>query len=178
MKINNRQQWLAIVAGAAVALLLGDRLVLTPLTKSWADRSARLVELRKLVTNGEAAQERERAVRSRWDGMRTNTLSADVSLAEQQLLKAFDRWSQDAHISITSLKPQWRHTADDYLTLECRVDAFGSLATVSRFLYNVEKDAMAVKVEAVELSARDNTGNQLTLGLQVSGLVLQAPEKR
>jgi hypothetical protein len=31
---------------------------------------------------------------------------------------------------------------------------------------------MALKLESVELSARDTTGQQLTLDLQISGLVL------
>ena len=63
------------------------------------------------------------------------------------------------------------------MTLECRVDAAGNLMTVSRFLYNIEKDPLGFKVETVELSARDENGSQLALGLLVSGLVLQAQEK-
>lgn len=50
------------------------------------------------------------------------------------------------------------------------MDGFGSLSTISRFLYEVEKDPMALKVDLVELSARDNEGKQVTLGLLVSGL--------
>jgi len=52
------------------------------------------------------------------------------------------------------------------------VEASGNLGTLSRFLYDIEKDPMALKLESVELSTRDNTGQQLTLDLQISGLVL------
>ena len=62
------------------------------------------------------------------------------------------------------------------MTLECRVDAFGSMQTLTRFLYNIEKDPLALKVDLVEISGRDNEGQQLTLGLQVSGLLLNPPE--
>jgi hypothetical protein len=58
------------------------------------------------------------------------------------------------------------------MTLECRVDGFGNLSALTRFLYDVEKDPMALKVEAVEIAARDNDGQQLSLALQVSGLLL------
>ena len=88
------------------------------------------------------------------------------------MLRSFDRWSDASRVSITSVKPQWKHDADDYVTLECRVDAAGSMATVARFLYEIEKDPLALRVEAVEISARDNDGQQLTLGLQLSGLLL------
>ena len=119
---------------------------------------------------------REQSIRQRWESMRTNTLPNPVSVAESQVYKAFDRWSQDSQISITSIKPQ-KQNADDYLTVEFRVDAFGSLSTLTRFLYNVEKDPLAVKVEGVEISSRDNEGQQLTLGLQVSGLLLNQAEQ-
>jgi len=36
---------------------------------------------------------------------------------------------------------------------------------------------MALKLESVELGARDKDGQQLSLALQVSGLVLNAQEK-
>ena len=41
MPIKNRQQFLLIAAGAALVLLAGDRLVLSPLLKAWGQRAAR-----------------------------------------------------------------------------------------------------------------------------------------
>ena len=61
------------------------------------------------------------------------------------------------------------------MTLECRADAAGSLPALTRFLYEAEKDPLALKVEAVEITARDNDGQQLSLALQVSGLLLNPP---
>jgi hypothetical protein len=52
------------------------------------------------------------------------------------------------------------------------------MGAVSRFLYDVEKDPMALRLEIVEVSSRDAEGQQLALGLQVSGLVLTPQEKR
>ena len=57
-----------------------------------------------------------------------------------------------------------------------RVEASGNLATLSRFLYEIEKSPMALKLDSVEITARDKDGQQLALGLQVSGLVLNSPE--
>jgi len=88
------------------------------------------------------------------------------------MLKAFDRWSQASSVSVSSLKPQWRQTDEDYTLLECRADASGNMETLSRFLYEVEKDPLALKVEALEITSHDNDGQQLSLGLQVSGLLL------
>jgi Tfp pilus assembly protein PilO len=172
VKIENRQQLLAIVAVGAVALLAADRLVVTPLTKLWKARSASIAQLRKQIETGSSLLQREVVIRHRWEQMRDNTLPNNPSLAEQQLLRAFDSWSQRSRVSITSIMPQWKLDADDYKTLQCRVDAAGDLESLSQFLYNVERDPMALKVESVELTARDNNGRQLTLAMQLSGLVL------
>ena len=48
----------------------------------------------------------------------------------------------------------------------------GNIAALSRFLYEVENDPMALKIESLELGARDKEGRLLALGLQLSGLVL------
>ena len=172
MKIESRQQLLAILAAVAVTLLVGDKLVLTPLTTRWKERAARITELTKALNQGSLLLAREQAIRARWDAMRTNTLPESVSAAENEVLKAFDRWAQASRISVASIKPQWKHNNDDYVTLECRADAFGSIQTLTRFLYDVEADSLALKVEAVEITARDDAGQQLSLGLQVSGLQL------
>jgi len=46
-----------------------------------------------------------------------------------------------------------------------------------RFLYSIERSPMALKLELVELGARDKEGQQLSLGLQFSGLVLNTPAR-
>ena len=67
----------------------------------------------------------------------------------------------------------WR--AEFFDKLECRVDASGDLETLSRFLYDIEKDPMALKLQSLEFSSHSDNGQQLTLALQVSGLVLTPP---
>lgn len=176
MSANPRQKFLTIAAVAIVAIWAGDKLVVSPLIQSWKERSARIVELRHSVSQGRLLIERDRSIRGRWEGMRTNTLPNETSVAENQVLKAFARWSQDSSISITSIKPQWKQTSEDYVTLECRADASGNLQALTQFLYNVEKDPLALKVETVEITARDNDGQQLSLALQVSGLLLNPRE--
>lgn len=175
MKIKNRQHLLLAVTLALVGLFALDKLVYGPLVEFYQKRSGRIVELRKRVTEGTALVQREKVVRARWEGMRDNTLPNNSSVAEQQLLKAFDFWAQQSRVSVMSITPQWKRDTEDFMSLECRVDAFGSLSTVTRFLYEIEQDPMGLKLEIVELGARDNEGQQISLGLQISGLVLNPP---
>jgi len=175
MKIESRQQLLLVLAIAAAVLFAGDRLLYEPLSKWWKARSDRIVALRRQMDHGRLLIQREQSLRSRWEQMRTNTLPDNTSLAEQQVLKAFDGWSRESGVTVIGITPQWKDDADDYRTLNCRVEATGDLEALSRFLYDIEEDPMALKLDSVELSARDNSGQQLTLGLQISGLYLVPP---
>ena len=170
MKIENRQQALVIAAVAIVALFFLDRAVLGPLTKSWKARSARIALLQKQITDGNAALKRATAIRERWDQMQTNTLAANN--AERRLLEAFQRWSRASNISVSSIQPQWKRGDDQYMTLECHANASGPVTAMAQFLFNIEKDPMALRIEAVEIQSRDESGQNLAVNLQVSGLVL------
>jgi Tfp pilus assembly protein PilO len=172
MKIENRQQFLVALTIAVAALFVGDQLIYEPLANWWSARSQKITALRKQVSDGKLLLQREQTIRSQWDRMRTNTLPADTSLAEQQVLKAFDNWARESDASLTGLTPQWNNDATNYLTVDWRVEASGDLGTLTQFLYDIAQAPLALKLESVALSARDDTGQQLTLGLQINGLAL------
>jgi Tfp pilus assembly protein PilO len=177
MKIKSRQEFLALTIAAA-GLFAAVNFVFTPLEGWWSARSAQVRELREKVHGGKMLLSRESGIRSRWEDMRANALPANTSLAEQQVLKAFDGWSRDSSTELTSMMPQWKNDSTNYMTLACRVEASGSLGTLSRFLYEIEKGPMALRIDTVELSAHDNEGQQLTLGLEVNGLALMQQDKK
>jgi hypothetical protein len=173
MKIENRQQLLGLAAIAIVVLFAADRMILTPVMEGWKTRSATLTQLRKSIEQGNMLIEREKVTRERWNQIRSATLPGNASQAEKEIFHAFETWSADSQVSISSIRPQWKRGAtEDYSVLECRVDAAGSLPVVAKFLYNIESSAMAVKLETVELTARDASGEQIALGLLISGLRL------
>jgi hypothetical protein len=177
MKISNRQQLIAILAIAGVVLLAGDKILFKRLTHYWSGRADQITDLGKKISQGKLLLQREQGIRRRWTEMKGNTLPNDTSVAEQRLLRAFDQWAQESRISVTAITPQWKRDSEDYMLLECRVDALGNLGTITRFLYNIERDPMGLKLEAVQVSARDNEGQQIALGLQISGLVLTSQSK-
>ncbi len=176
---SNRQRLLMILAGTAVALLVVDSLLFTPLTKAWQSRRGEIARLQKDVTEGRSIIERAARTQARWKEMQEQALPMEPASAEQVLITAFDRWGRANSIELGWIKPQWkRGTTNRFSQLECRVDATGSLAALSRFLYEVEKSTLALRVDSVELMARDENGQKLTLGLLVSGLRLTPLEGR
>lgn len=177
MNVEQRQRFLLILTLAAAGLYVGVNYVFTPLAGLWSSRAAQIRELRTRVGEGKKLIAREAGVRSRWSEMRTNALPSNTSLAEQQMFKSLDDWAHASGSEISSIMPQWKSDSTNYMTLNCRVEAAGSLGALSQFLYRIEQGPSGLKVNSVELSARDGTGQQLTLGLQVSGLALLTTTK-
>jgi hypothetical protein len=169
MKIENRQQILGAAAIALVGLFLLDKIVITPLIAGWKKRASEIVELQKKIDNGEKLIARGPQLEDKWTNMRTNTLAAES--AERKLLEAFQRWSDQSRITISSIQPTKREE-DDHVSQECRASLAGDVGTLSRFLYAMEKDPMALRVESLEITAKDESGRNLQVGLTVSGLIL------
>lgn len=175
----DRQRMLMIGAGAAVALLVLDRVVFTPLTNLWQAHTAEIRRLQAQVASGRGTISIGGQIERQWSDMQANALPKEPAQAEQDVIAAFDRWGRANNIELSSIRPTWKRGATDrYSLLECRVDATGSLPTLTRFLYELERSPLALRVDSIELSSRDDGGSKLTLGLIVSGLRLTPLERK
>lgn len=177
MQIKDRQKLLVIVTVAAVALFAADQFIRAPLVSAWNGRTARITALRNQVARGRMLQQREKGLRNHWADMQAKALTNNLSAAEQQVFRAIDSWAQETGVLVNAVTPQWKHDSDDYVTYDCRVDASGDISRLSRFLYRAEREPLALKLTAVELSARDKEGQQISLALQLNGLVLNPPSR-
>lgn len=172
MNSANREKILLIAAVVAVVILFGDKFVLGPLLASWDDRATRLEELEKQVTRGRALMERESAIRRRWMKMWQSGIPKIKSVSENQVLESVDRWARDSRISFSGIKPNWRASDDGHMTLECRANGFGNLEEIARFIHALEADPLALKVDTLELTQRDENGSSIGMNVNFSGLLL------
>ncbi len=178
MKIKNRQEFLVVLTVAAFALLVGVNFILEPLSGWWSSRQSQIRELHTKVDDGTHLLKREAGIRSLWREMQANALPANTSLAEQKLLSAVDGWSRSSGAEVTSLTPQWKNESTNYLTLTCRVVTTGNLSTLSRFLYDLERGPLALRLDSLELGASDKEGRQMNLSTEINGLALVQPDKK
>lgn len=177
--MSKRQRLLLIAAAVGLALLVLDRVLFTPLGRAWQAQRTEIASLRQSIDNGRSVIARADQTRQRWAEMQTGALPKDPAQAEQDLITAFDRWGRASGIELGSIRPQWKKGATArYSLLECRVDATGSLPALSRFLYELERSPLALRVDTLELASRDDNGQRLSLSLTVSGLRLVPLEGR
>lgn len=173
---KNREKTLFIAVGVAVALLLLNYIVLTPLYNSWSDRQDQITKLTGQIREGQALKARATSIEQHWNEMFTNTLPVSTTLAENRLFTNFQNWAQNSRVVLVSQRPSAKDSDDpDYNNEEWHADVTGTIDQIFTFLYSVESSPIGLKVDAVDLSARDDRGAQLALGLTVSGLILNPP---
>ena len=173
MAFRTRERLLALAAILVVGIFVADRLLVSPMIALWKHRSERIDETKKDLNRGSMLIDRADALSEQWRNMRENALANNVSVAEDSILEAVSRWVETSGLGISSLKPRWVDSEDgDYRLIECRISAQGGIAALARFLFELEADAMPLRVEEVEVDAREDNGQQLTLDLRFTGLVL------
>ena len=177
---TDRTLMLKIAAGAAFGLLLLDWVVFEPALHSWSDQSQRIAALRKQVTSGQALLDQEKTLRDQWAAMMRENPPSDNSAAEDAEFKAIARWERDAKVVFTSLTKQkaWEHHGDAkhpdqrYDTLEFTIAINGDQASIGRFLWEMESDAIPVDLKSCDMTTRDPRGTQLALTATFSFLRL------
>ncbi len=170
MKPQKRERLLLIVALSAVGILGADKLILGPLGALWTERSARIADLHQSIERGKNLLDRENTITHRWDDMQRTALSQTASSAEDAVIKAANDWGNTSGITFTSFKPQWIEYDDGYKTYDCRANATGDLESISRFIFELETDTLPIRAEEIEVTSRDDSGDNLTLALRFSGL--------
>ena len=178
MDLNKRQKLLMIATASVVGFFALDKVVLTPYVTAWKERSARIAGLEESMKKGRQLIERTKTLDTQWQQMQKQSLPLAPSAAENEVLQAALRWSRDSHINFNSLLPQWRDHDGGYRTLEVRANATAPVASVTRLLYALDTDPMAVRLEECEIDAHDDHGAQVDLRLRFSGLQLTQTETK
>ncbi len=170
MSEQNRKRWLLLVAGACVLLLTADRFVISPMASAWKKRSARIEELKSFIEKGEILLDRRDSLEARWQEVQKESLPANPPEAENQVLESVNTWAAASGFAVTGLIPRWIEDEEFGTRLEVRVSGSGSLESVSQFLYAVETSPTPLRVDLIEMRARDDAGRDIALDARLSGL--------
>ncbi len=179
MKLLPRQRLLLLASSVLVGLLALDRLVIGPAVAHWQARTTEIAALERTLSAGRAVIERREQTEAAWRRLREGALPRDPSMAEQRMLSSLETWARAQGVELTGLRPRWRKaSASDASLLECRLDATGSFPALVRLLGELERSPLALRVEALELTSRDENGQRLSLALSVTGLRFAPLEAR
>jgi hypothetical protein len=158
------------VALAALAILALDRFALTPIIEG---RAALAEDLAKaLEENGRARAlfQRQKQLVPKWRQMVKDGLRAGAADAESQALHLLRGWAQDAGFALSSLRPEKVADRKGLLEITLRVAGAGPMKAVLGFLGRIETSAAPVRVTELQLGARKEGADDISLQMCVSTL--------
>lgn len=175
MEFKQRERILIILVFACLGLLAADRLVVTPLLKLWQERSARIAQLETALAEGRFLLDRKESIERRWNEMQARGLPIEAAAAQERVLQSVNRWAQTSRLAVKSLSfvpaPAGDRQERRLLVVQTRLE--GNLEQIARFLYELETDALALRLETMDISARDDPGSALVLNARFSALQVE-----
>ena len=177
MNFKKRETLLGAVAAICLVLFVGDRLVLSPLVDGWKERAAKIEELDLSLLKGRALIGQEDRYKRRWQEMKAMALPEEESEAEGQVLKSMNQWARESRLNVTSLRPRWRESKNEFKRLEIRASCQGSMSEIARFLYTLETASTPLALESVGIVSRADDLKGLVLSLLASAPLKLAVEK-
>jgi hypothetical protein len=178
--LSKRERIVVFSTGAVLALLALDRLAYTPLMERRAvvgtDLQAATVDLERAQNLSDNAPR----MRRRWNDMVKAGLTPDTTENQSRALRALYDWSQDSGISLISLQPERVEEVPKHkelLQTRLRLSGTGSMSSVGKFLYRVQTAEIPLRVTHVDVTARPEGTDDLTINL-IASTISQAPAKK
>ena len=170
MILSRREKYIVVTTFFAVAALLVDAYGLTPLLKARNALAAKRQELQAKIDQHETLIDRKAAVETKWREMLASGLEAGRVGAESRMLHALRDWASDSRLNLASLKPQQPKERDGLLEISLQASATGRMDAVARFLWRIETASLPVRISQLQLGARKEGQDDLSLQLTVSAL--------
>ena len=96
----------------------------------------------------------------------------ELAQAESQVLHALRDWSQDSRLTLSSVKPGKVVERGELLEMSFQAAGTGSMSAVSRFLWRIETARLPIRIHQLQLGARKEGSDDLSLQLSLSSLCL------
>lgn len=173
MALTDRERKIMIIALGAVLILVANQYILTPVMQKRSEAKQTRVELAAQVEQSLAALERKKILRQRWAQMQDDGLGKDVQKAESMVYRYIEDSSSRSGLELGSVQPD-RVSAEDKLgKIDFVLSGTGSMAAVTRFMWELETANIPLKVKSYQLGSKNETAREMTLQMELSTIYLK-----
>lgn len=177
MVLSKRERMILIVAIIAVVMLIGDKFIVGPIIERREATKTQKLELEAELENAQLLFSRRKLMERKWKMLLSDGLRNDAE-AESKIARALDEWSNQAMLTLSSVKPERVASDKGLKEMTFVVAGTGTLEAVSRFLWQIETASMPIKVMDLQLGSTNETGQSMSLQLRLSALCLGSQEKQ
>lgn len=176
--LSQREKYIAIGVGAAIAIFLANQFLWVPYeeARTKVDKDS-LIAVKQMSDAGDLISKRKK-LDTMVKEMSINGLQTDTSLAESQAINALNDWARDCRVSISAINPE-RWTAEGAFTaINFHVTAVGSTAAISRLMHAIESSTLPVRVSEMSLKSTKEQTDELQLQMTFSTLCITSDLKK
>jgi Tfp pilus assembly protein PilO len=174
MILSKRERLIILVTAIVLALLALDRYAITPLLDYRAAIETQKQRAATEMQRATALMAHKRRIDPKWRETMAAGLKRDPAEAESQILHAVRDWSAETGLKLASLKPERLPGKKSLQEISFQAVGTGSMDAVARFLWRIETAEVPIRVKELQLGARKEGTDDLTLQLRLSTLYLPA----
>ncbi len=176
MALTRREHIIMILAGAAVVILISDRIVLSPLLEKRSQTRQTRETLETEFQQAQAALARQDILQERWTQMQRAGLTDRTEIIERLLFRLLEESSANSGLLLTSIQPDRQTNQPPLGEIELLVSGTGSLAAVTAFLWDIETAQIPLMIKSLQLGAKDENASQVSLQVKLSSIFLLKQE--
>jgi hypothetical protein len=169
MVLSKRERTIALATLSAVAILVLDQAVFAPVKARFDQLSADDELYANRLAHASSLFLHRKATEARWNQMIADGLKSDAADTEDALDHAVYDWAQGSGLTLKSCTPE-RTAQKERPEVVLYVVGSGNMSAVAHFLYRAQTSKLPVQPEDVEIGARREAADDLTMTLHISGL--------
>ncbi|HUS57229.1 MAG TPA: hypothetical protein VM141_01135 [Planctomycetota bacterium] len=174
MILSKREKYIAAGTLIGVAIFLLDSIIFTPLLEQ---RAAMAQEKQSILYKLERARllfARKKKIEPQWNQTLAGGLNMNAAQAESNVLHAVRKWAQESSLTMNSVRPERVAKKSTLQEITFQAVGTGTMSAVAGFLWRLESATLPVRVASLQLGARKEGTDDLTLQLRISALCQSA----
>jgi type II secretory pathway component PulM len=168
MVLNKRERYVFLGTACLVVLLGADRLLVKPLLKGRTASQQVLEDRQKQLADDQALLAGRTGQLARWKAMQPSFL-ANRAEAENQILHTVSNAAKESGLTMTSVHPGGTETGR-MPQYSFQAVGTGSMAHISRFLWNLQMVQVPLRITELQLSSRKDGTDDLAVEVRFSTL--------
>ena len=174
--LSKRERIMALVAVAVVGFLVLNKFLIGPVAGRLQQLETQKSQLLVELDEAQNLFRKRRVLEKEWKNALLEGLRNEVE-AESKVGRALNEWSQEARLTLSSVKPDRVASDKGLKEMTFVVVGTGTLDAVARFLWQIETAPLPIKVKDMQLGSSNESGQSMSVQLRLSALCLGTEQK-
>jgi hypothetical protein len=167
---------MAIMTVAVVGFLVLNKFLIGPVAGKLQQLETQKSQLLIELDEAQNLFRKRRILEKEWKNTLSEGLRNEVE-AESKVGRALNEWSQEARLTLSSVKPDRVASDKGLKEMTFVVVGTGTLDAMARFLWQIETAPLPIKVKDMQLGSSNESGQSMSVQLRLSALCLGTDQK-